>query len=283
MTDPQTLVDNAGTNEQLESLFARDSFELPLLSDAASKLLSLCSDADCSPKELLDNIRRDQAIATHVLRVSNSAMYSAGVQIVSLQQAVVRLGLQRIREIVLVVTCQSRIFSVSGYEAEVRDSFKNSLATAGFAQEIARTRRASVEDAFLCGLLHDIGRPVLLQATVDFEAANRITFTRDEVLQTVETHRIAVGSRLIEEWNLPGRASDAVLQQNGSATDDRSDEAKQLQLAIGLSKTLLVPTTEDFQPFFQDPLVESLNIYPDQLQAILDQGEKILDLIGSTQ
>lgn len=62
----------------------------------------------------------------------------------------------------MLISCRSKVFNVEGFKTDVRESFDLSLATAALSQEIARVRRLNVEDAFLCGLLHDIGRPVLL-------------------------------------------------------------------------------------------------------------------------
>ena len=190
--------------EVVGELVRANAFELPLLPESSSKLLRLC-DEHSSPEELAQCIRNDAAIATNVLRVANSAVYSSGTPIVSMQQAVARLGISRIREIVLVVSCKSRVFSVPGFEEEVQESFQNSLATGFFAQEIARVRRLSVEDAFLCGLLHDIGRPILLQAVFDYQRAQQVSFDRSDLIDAVEHFRPEVGGSLIEAWSLPER------------------------------------------------------------------------------
>ena len=120
---------------------------------------------------------------------------------------------RRIREIALVVSCKSRVFNVPGFEDIVRGSFRVSLASAFFAQEIARLRRRNVEDAFLSGLLHDIGRPILLQASIDYQEAHRLAFDREDLLNAIQYHRLDAAGSLIEAWKLPSRIANAVRCQ----------------------------------------------------------------------
>ena len=101
-------------HDVLSGLIQDGELELPLLAEKTSRLLSMCKDPDCSTRELAELIRMDQSIASHVLRMANSPMYSCGIRIVSLQQAVARLGLATLREIILIVSCRGRVFDVKG-------------------------------------------------------------------------------------------------------------------------------------------------------------------------
>ena len=58
---------------------------------------------------------------------------------------------------------QSGVFRVPGYEPVLNQLWRHALASGAFAKEIARVRRLNVESAFLCGLLHSVGKPALLQ------------------------------------------------------------------------------------------------------------------------
>lgn len=279
-TEPTFGADARAT---LERLMVTGNLELPLLPESSSRLLRMCHDQDCPPREIAEAIRLDQSIATHVLRIANSPMYCAGAQIVSLQQSVARLGIQKIREIVLIVSCQGRVFDVPEFDADVRQSFQRSLAAAGFAQEIARTRRLNVEDAFLSGLLHDIGRPVLLQAVADSQTQHNVSFDRADVLDVIESFRIAVGSNLIEKWKLPARIAQTVTNQLKADAEVGSQEAKVLSLATAFTNALLTPEQHDAEQLRKHRLIEQLNIYPDQVALILAKGDEILDLISRAQ
>src|SRR5689334_1155092 len=151
----------------LAERIATGKLELPVLPDAATQIVSQTSNPNCDFKAVAELIKRDQAMATHLLRIANSPLYRPRSQIVSLQHALSRLGTSAVRDIALIISVKTRTFQADGFAKEVRDMFQHSLATAVFGQEIARMRRWNVDEAFLCGLLHDIGRPVLLQTVVD--------------------------------------------------------------------------------------------------------------------
>jgi len=280
----QNTIENAGNHALsiLDELVSTEAFELPLLPETATKLLGICNDVSSPPSQIADCIRRDQSIASHVLRMANSAMFMAGAPVVSLQQAVARLGIHRIRDIVMIVSCQSRVFDVEGFADYVRDSFRNSLAAAVFGQEIARARRLNVEDAFLCGLLHDIGRPVLLQAVVDYQKKNKVTLDRTELLGSIEVYRTSVGGRLIEKWKLPQRVADAVRNQHDDSAKESDAAAKILNLAISFTAAYGQAECElQPEPFLNHAMVEELNLYPDHVTAILSKSQEVLDLMGN--
>src|SRR4051794_18613299 len=98
---------------------ASGALELPLLPHVAGQVCALSTSDDASARSLAALLHRDQAIAAHVLRVANSPLYRPRVPIVSLQQAISRLGMTTLREIVLTVSMRSRVFNVSGYTTEI--------------------------------------------------------------------------------------------------------------------------------------------------------------------
>ena len=257
------------------------SFELPMLPETTSKLLQLCNDPDVEPSRLADCIRRDASIAGHVLQLSNSPLYGVGTQIASLNQAVARLGIKRLREIVLVVSCRERVFDVPEFETEVRESFRESFAAAVVSQEIARVRRLSVEDAFLCGLLHDVGRPVLFQAAVDFQQSNSVDFRRDDLLRVVDQNQASVGGTLIQKWGLPDRIADTVARQAEAECESATTETKLLSLARSLTGILRGTSESTLDDIRQLSIVAQLNLYPDDVESILQTSEDLLSTMGS--
>lgn len=257
----------------INRLLKDGSLELPVLPEAASRLMSISSDPNCPAKEIADCIRSDQSIASQVLRMANSATYSAGAPFTSLQQAAARIGLKQLRQIVLIISCKARVFDVAGYEEEVRHSFRKSLATSAFAQEIARTLRLSVEDAFLTGLLHDIGRPVLLQTIVDYQNASKQKFSREDVTSSVELLYPDVGGDLILAWKLPERLAYAVRNQR--QYEDADLLTKLLSLAVACTDNYL--SVEESGDPLSHPMLEDLNLYPEQLQTVLELGAKTME------
>ena len=78
----------------LEERLNSSNLELPVMPRVASKVFTLTNDPKSEVSDLSKLIHSDQSIASHVLRIANSAAYGGGEQIVSLQQAVTRLGMK---------------------------------------------------------------------------------------------------------------------------------------------------------------------------------------------
>jgi putative nucleotidyltransferase with HDIG domain len=173
------------------------------------EVLALASNEDSDSRRLAELLRRDQSMTAHVLRVVNSPLYRSRVPIDSLPQAMNRLGLAKIRQIALVIACKTRVFRAKGFEPEVYKSFRHSLATALYAQEVARALKMNEEDAFLAGLLHDVGRPVLLQAIADLHIDLRM-MDAPAVLAVVAELHTRVGGMLMRKWGLPTRVVEAI-------------------------------------------------------------------------
>jgi HD-like signal output (HDOD) protein len=189
---------------------------LPLLPQVASQVLALTSQPNVDALQLSSLIHRDPALAGQVLRIANSPAYMPSMPIVSLQQAVARLGMETVTEIVLAASLQSGTFKVPGYEAALKRLWRHGLGSGLFAKEIARLLRSNVESAFLCGLLHAVGKPALLQVVADAQRdRNHERGTRgplsDEVLRELlaEFHT-GVGLRIATSWALPQAVVNAI-------------------------------------------------------------------------
>src|SRR3954468_5067550 len=187
---------------ELEAKLAAGTLELPLLPGVAMEVSSAAAKDEVDARVIADLLKRDPALSAHVLRIVNSPVYSPRAQIVSLQQAVARVGAVKIREIALVIACRTGVFKAKGYEQEIDAVFRHSIGTALFAQEIARSTRNNVEDAFLCGLLHDVGRAVLLQALVTLLRDAKANADREAMLGLVSELHEPAGSALAKAWGL---------------------------------------------------------------------------------
>jgi putative nucleotidyltransferase with HDIG domain len=270
--------------EALVALQSGENCELPVLPEVAAQLLKLTGDVDCNIGDVVPIIKRDQSLTGHLLRIANSVRYNTGVAVSSVQQAAARLGLLAIREIVVLISCKCRVFDVPGFESHVRKSFRHSLATAAFAQEIARVRRMNVEEAFLTGLLHDVGRPILFQALADRRRTHGLVATEVEVLQAAGDARIAFAAKMIIQWELSERVSEAVrYQQSPLEAPACSSQAAALNLAIDLAHDVLnpesTPRSDDDAPH---PMLEVLGIYPEQFATIQKNSNQILEWVDST-
>lgn len=273
---PLTLSDAALTHAAaLRERCRARKLELPLLPEVAQNVRAATEGGDSNARELSDLIRRDAAFAAHVLRVANTPVYAARTSIGSLQQAISRLGLRTIGEIALVISCKTRAFSVKGYESEVRALFHHSLVSALHAREIARIRRLNVEEAFLSGLLHDVGRPTLIQALVDqLGQPGFPSLTRSEFESVVSELHEEVGAEIIAAWALPDKLVKSVRYHHHPVATDAG--AALIALADDLSHLALPLRLMTDEALRCHPASGPLNLYPEDVDALIAQNPAVL-------
>jgi putative nucleotidyltransferase with HDIG domain len=265
--------------EVLERLLS-GKLELPLLPTVVWEVMELTAADDVDIRRLSDIIHRDQALAGHILRVANSPAYMARMPIVSLQQAVSRLGTRALGEIAFAVSLQSRVFDVSGYEDEVRNLWGHAVGAAAYAKEIARLRRSNVEGAFLCGLLHDIGKPVILQVLVDMQKEKGLTLDPAAVSAIMEAYHTQVGSLIATEWTLPPHVAESIAYHHDYLVAPTCAEAVMVtRLADCLSYHVLDPDIFDEESIRHHPVLTDLNLYPDVVEVLLAKRDEVLLII----
>jgi putative nucleotidyltransferase with HDIG domain len=247
---------------RFDHLIESGELPLPVLPEVASQVLSMVQRPDCDTARLAELLRRDPAMTAHVMQVAASPMYAGATKTSSLQQAIGRLGFSTITQIVLAVASKTRVFAVPGFEAQVKLAFQHALATALFAQEIARTRRSTVDIAFLAGLFHDFGQPVLLQALVDLHRELGVTADPADIMLAVDAAHAAVGAKLVQKWAMPEKVAEAVARHH-------APEGCELAVVVALADDFAHGGTGVQQ------LAAALNIYPDDLEAIGKRADDI--------
>jgi len=270
----------AAIRSELESRLSAGSLELPLLPGVAMEITSAAAKEDADARTIADMLKRDAALSAHVLRIVNSPVYSPRAQIVSLQQAVARVGAVKIREIALIIACRTGVFKAKGYEQEIDQVFKHSIGTALFAQEIARNTRNNVEDAFLCGLLHDVGRPVLLQALLALLREAKVVATRNAVLELVSELHEAAGSALARAWALPETVIVALGKHHTSSPDQESTPVRIVSLADRFAHLTDEGAALTSDALLGHPALAALEIYPEVLEKIVKRAGVVKETIG---
>ena len=252
--------------QRFDACVTRGELSLPLLPEVATQVLAMADRPTVDARQLADLLRRDPSLTAHVMHLAASPMYAGATKLVSLQQVIGRLGLATITQLALAVATRMRVFAVAGFEPEVRATFRHSLASALFAQEIARARRSVVDLAFLAGLLHDIGKPLALQVLVDLHAELAIVPDRAAVLAEAERVHAELGGTLIASWSLAPRIADAVRAHHAPAGDE-------LALTVALGDRFAHALAGD--AFAGDELAGALNLYPEDVARLAARGADI--------
>lgn len=190
---------------------------LPAMPQILVKLIELCQSDEAGVFELSQLIANDASMTNRVMRVANSAAYHRGERKVNLSQALAVLGSELVKSLLI---SESVFQTFNGFPhtggSDLRAFWKHSLCAAVLARGLAKAMKyPQVEEAYLAGLLHDVGRLALLAAAPDlyrviFFTANDNWLCETEQKNLHISHSEA-GAWLIERWEMDSFLADAVL------------------------------------------------------------------------
>jgi len=186
--------------------------DLPSLPFVVHKLLRVVADRRSAARDLAQVISMDQALTAKVLKLVNSAFFGFSNKITTVSRSVVILGFHTIKTFALGISVFETANKVKNKSSElnIEELWKHSIAVAAGARVIARlTRYKLPEEAFVAGLLHDIGKIILHQyMRKDFSEAIKLSKEKEIPLieaenKILQTNHEEVGSYLGERWKLP--------------------------------------------------------------------------------
>lgn len=187
--------------------------DLPALPAVVTRLLEVTSRDETTSSEIEELIGSDQAISTKLLRVVNSSYFGLPRQVSSIGQAVVILGFQQVRNLVLSVSALSVFTARTPRAREIqRTCWEHAFGAASAAQEVARLKRLDQRDqetAFLGGLLHDVGKLFLFSTfTANYQVVLANAEKKKQNIAVVERpvfgyDHAEIGQRLALAWNFP--------------------------------------------------------------------------------
>lgn len=215
---------------------------LPAMPQILVRLIEHLQADDLGMPELATLISKDAGMTGKLLAVANSSAYQRHHRNVNLEQSLVALGTDMIKTLVISDSVFQTFnnFPHSG-STDLRAFWKNSLAAAVIAKEVAcLVEYPHLEEAYLAGLLHNVGRLALL-ATAPKEYAYNFNARDDEDLCAVEQRTLQIthteaGAWLIERWQLDSFLADAVLYHHEPS--DRLESAHPLIRIVRLAHVL---------------------------------------------
>lgn len=194
-------------------------YDLPTLPTTVAKLLELIDNPRSTAHQLGQMISEDQVLTVHVLKLANSAYYGFSRRIKTIPLAVVVLGYETLKNVLLTVSIIDRFSrQPNGLRFDFSLFWDHTLATAVASKILARDAGYQITgEAFVAGLLHDLGKLILSQyLPEEFSKIYRLSFQNHEPMYYMEkrmfkgvTHA-EVGAWLAERWHLPGTLVQAI-------------------------------------------------------------------------
>jgi HD-like signal output (HDOD) protein len=195
--------------ELIEKAVHREDISLPIFNQVAIRLQQLLTRGDYSLADISKIIHRDQGLASDVLKMANAAFYAGLKPAKTIQDATVRLGARTIYNLVTAVT-QKQLYRARKREFDqwMKPLWSHSLGVAFASRWLSLHlgKPKIMEESFMAGLLHDIGKLFLLKVIEDLdkfqplhekEASESLI---DEILRAMHAQ---YGERLMKRMNMP--------------------------------------------------------------------------------
>jgi putative nucleotidyltransferase with HDIG domain len=250
----------------MESILAKLK-TLPALPEIVYQLTKLIDDPNSTAQDLAEVISKDQSLTARVLRLVNSSYYAFRSKISKVSHAISLMGFLSIKNIVLSLSV------IDAFRKRERDDglehhlfWEHSIGTASAAQSLGeRSGYLSPEEAFVGGLLHDIGKVVFdMTSPKEYAAALRQARIEGRTIRSVEKDyfgfdHAGLGAALAEQWGLPSQLQDSIRSHH--------DEQPETELAaiVSVANTLCKARQVGFSgdsliEHIQDELVRQFDV-----------------------
>lgn len=214
--------------------------DLPTLPHVATKVMRLVGDPETSAKDLQEAIITDQGMTGQILKISNSAMFGMKREVKTLTHAIMLLGFDTIRSIVVAAATKNLYQRKGGTGFKEKLIWENSIGSALIARGIAEQFDGiDVEEAFIGGLMHNMGKTVLNQKFPEqYSSIMASSYNDERPIHEIEFEELGfthadLGACIIRQWNLSD--SLAVAVNFYLNPQDAPNEYKMLTAIISMS------------------------------------------------
>lgn len=274
--------------------------DLQVLPFIAAEIVQVTSSAVSDSRQLTEIIERDQALTVQVLKLANSAFYSVHGRSLNLSQAVTNIGFRAIRQLVLAMSLvKERRDQARGKGLPQVEFWRHSVACGVLSRELARASGCDpdgVEDAFLAGLLHDIGQTIFNDHFSEvYSGILEAAVKRNVSILQVEQEGLGmdhtqVSGRILRKWKLSEKLLDPIERHHAPWEELLGAAAPSgrlvliVRLAEILTRLMLIGTdSDDTYEEIPDAVFPALGIESEAVREILrkteDQVEELTQIL----
>lgn len=194
--------------EQINEFVQQENFQLPVFNDVAMRILKMARHEDFDLRELSNLIYQDQVLVAEVLKAANSPFFGGLSAITTVKDAIIRLGSRQVCDLVLIAAERIQYRATDKKLNRLLGKlWKHSVASAIGSQWLARRLSYHEKDneAFIGGLLHDIGKLFLLRVIDTMQESKELSFKISYELsyELISAFHAEQGYKLLRQWNLP--------------------------------------------------------------------------------
>jgi HD-like signal output (HDOD) protein len=271
---PAVVEASAGSalSDAVERLFSSALYRPPMLPDVALRVLSLSRSSDVSFDAIVSLVESDPMFAMSVLKTASSPLYGGRSPPRTIQQALLRLGLETMTDICMEAAITARVFRAPGHEGTMRVLRDHSVAVAHVARLVSQRSSAQSEAAFTIGLLHEVG----LAAGIVALATPALWPHRVDPAQVwtlLASARDQMTERLLRAWKLPTDILANVREPAGTPDAPRAAMlvADAIVIDVGLGLPIDKPDADTLER-----AREVLDLRLADVQAVMQSSKKLL-------
>ena len=268
----------------IRRLLTTQPIELPVFHPIAIRLQQLLETPDFTMPAVVELASEDQALAGSILKVANSTIYIGRVRTETIKDAVIRLGAKQVSNLAMAASHAGLHVSsnpvINGF---MQSLWLHSHACAVGSRVLARAAGYSQfeDQAYMAGLLHDVGKLYLLKALERLNSLGvaQAALEKELLLEIFGELHVDQGCRLMEHWNMPKSYSNVVANHHNAKFDQADTVLTIVRIVneackfkgIGLSHD---PTID----LMELPETELLQLEQDELDDMLDALENSLEV-----
>jgi HD-like signal output (HDOD) protein len=204
--DDELLLDEDAVTQRLIDVFSAPDYRPPTLPSVATELMILAQHAEVSIDDVVELLERDTMLTGRVLKIASSAVYKGASELRSVKEAIVRLGLTTLRDLVLEASMKMRVFRADAFTDTMERLRKHSTFTGHLSRIVCRYTSVEQEYAFLCGLLHDVGVAGTLIALGESKVRKKKKKAPPNLIAiwpAIDRAHTQAGSLMAKLWELP--------------------------------------------------------------------------------
>lgn len=185
--------------------------DVPAMPNVVMKALNVIKDPESGAKELARIISYDQSLSTKVLTLVNSSYYGFSQQVSSISRAISLIGMSKAKNIIMTVAMRPMLINQGDKEL-----WKHSIATAVGCEYLAKYLKImDVDEAFVIGFLHDLGKMILnMKDPATFAQVKALSEGKTNIIEIEQmffgTDHCQMGSLLAKKWQLPLLINNAI-------------------------------------------------------------------------
>ncbi len=226
---------------------------LPSLPAVVVDLIASMQDPDVDIDVLARKISLDQALTAKTLRIANSSFYGLQRQVTTVGEAIAILGFQSVQTLATTAALMASVPAGGSGAFNLESFWRHAVGTAACARALARPLKVNAEQAYLSGLLHDIGRLVLATRFPDHYAAVAAHRVRTDCTMLAAERALlgldhaAIGEALARHWKFPESTQQAVARHHTPGLLDTDPMALLIHAADAMAHALDFSMEEDDQ------------------------------------